>query len=142
METKEEKEKQQKIQNKLLTIFGIVIIIIVVLYFVFPFIFPIILRWGFVIISCAGGFFICKYFFQCFIKKKFLQYTMALLIVLLGFGMYKLNHKPKNYVRMKENIMYIAPKSAIDTTNTDTRSNQMKEDVLYIHPKIDTINDK
>lgn len=87
-----------------------------------PVIFRIILRWLLVALSLTGSFLIIKYFVEIFITKKdlkhkILKYSIVLLICGSSMFLYKKCTDPnfcKRTVHMKEDVLYILPKS--DTT--------------------------
>ena len=84
-------------------------------------------------------------FTSVFTKKKFIKYS-AIILVLSGIIFwYKMANKPTQVYYLQEEVIYILPKSEIDTLETSIKRKgriQMKEDVLYILPKDTTIKNK
>lgn len=74
-------------------------------------------RYGMMLISLSGGGVITYHFFKVFFEKhkrrKLICYSLTTLALIIGITIYTLVNRPTKVVRMKEDVLYIRPKSEV-----------------------------
>ena len=75
-------------------------------------------RYGLVSLSLTGGGIITYHFFRAFFdkhkKRKLICYSLTAISLVIGITIYTLVNRPTNVVHMKEDVLYIRPKSIIN----------------------------
>jgi hypothetical protein len=125
-----------------------VVIIIVCTYSTY--ILGILMKHGIALLSFLGISLIIYFFFsdaifqKCKTCKKLKCIACSIIVAALCVFIYQKIHEPPKVIQMKEDVIYVHPKSPIDTNvypkNKETV--RMQEDVLYKLPKADTTKRK
>jgi hypothetical protein len=80
-------------------------------------VYRIILRWALVGISLTAGSCIVYHFVRVFYekhpKRKMICGAITVIVVMICFGIYYLDHRPPKVVQMREDTLYISPKNDI-----------------------------
>jgi predicted Na+-dependent transporter len=80
-------------------------------------------RYILMIISLTGGGIITYHFFKAIFdkhkKRKLICCSLTVIAMIIGISIYILTHRPTKVVYMKEDVLYILPKSQIQSNPDD-----------------------
>lgn len=71
----------------------------------------IVIRWFLVALMCGAVTFMFYYFVCCFVKKKWQRIALVGVLIAVSIAAYVINHRPPKVVQMKEDVLYVRPKT-------------------------------